>query len=538
VLLGPYVSEYYYLATYTILQFIVLGTAWNILGGYGGYVNFGTAGFFAIGCYTTIVLNKIFPMPLFFEMLAAAVTAGLVGLGTGYLTLRLRGVFFSIATLALAIVLQTLVVNWSFVGGARGVYVIRPPISGVLMAFFGFFVPNGISYVQFLVVLMVALAMFAVLAAWAVEKSWIGVGLAAIRDDESAAETSGVPSLRLKLIATTMSGAIMGMAGAPFPYYVTYVDPATAFGLAIAVNSIAMPLVGGTATWWGPVVGAILLGSAQQILTVTISSAANLFIVGVLLVVFLTAAPRGVVGIVRSSNILEATGITKRFDGFAALTSVDFALLKGERVGLIGPNGSGKSTFVNCITGILAPDEGSITFDANDITKTPAWLRARRGLARTYQIPRPFRGMTIQENIEVPLRFAVGHKSARVISEAAQVILDQVGLGEKSDLSPKGLTQVELRKLELGRALAARPKVLIADEVMAGLSESEVDEILALLNRLNAEGISILLIEHIMRAVMLFSQRIVVIVAGCKIADGLPDDVMQQEEVERAYLGE
>ena len=288
MLLGPHIGEYYYLATYTILQYIVLGTAWNILGGYGGYVNFGTAGFFAIGCYTTIVLNKIFPMPLFFEMLVAAVTAGLVGLGTGYLTLRLRGVFFSIATLALAIVLQTLIVNWSFVGGARGVYVIRPAISGVF-----------ISYVQFLVVLMVGLAIFAVLAAWAVEKSWIGIGLAAIRDDEAAAETSGVPSLRLKLIATTMSGAIMGMAGAPFPYYVTYVDPATAFGLAIAVNSIAMPLVGGTATWWGPVVGAILLGSAQQILTVTISSAANLFIVGILLVVFLTAAPRGVVGIVR-----------------------------------------------------------------------------------------------------------------------------------------------------------------------------------------------------------------------------------------------
>ena len=289
MLLGTRISEYYYLAAYTILQFVVLGTAWNILGGYGGYVNFGTAGFFAIGCYTTIVLDKIFSMPLLFDMLAAAATAGLVGFGMGYLTLRLRGVFFSIATLAFTIVLQTFIVNWSFVDGARGVYVIRPEVSGVF-----------VSYVQLLVALMVGLAIFAVLAAWAVEKSWIGIGLTAIRDDEAAAETCGVPSLRLKLIATTMSGALMGMAGAPFPYYVTYVDPATAFSLAIAVNSIAMPLVGGTAAWWGPVVGAVLLGSAQQILTVTISSAANLFIVGVLLVVFLTIAPSGVVGIVRS----------------------------------------------------------------------------------------------------------------------------------------------------------------------------------------------------------------------------------------------
>ncbi len=289
MLVGSRVSEYYYLAAYTILQFIVLGTAWNILGGYGGYVNFGTAGFFAAGCYTTIVLNKLFHLPLLIDVSAAAAIAGLMGFGMGYLTLRLRGVFFSIATLAMAIVLQTVVINWSFVGGGRGVYVVRPEISGLFD-----------SYAHLLVTLMIGLATCAALAAWAVEKSWIGIGLAAIKDNETAAETSGVPSLRLKLIAATMSGALMGMAGAPFPYYVSYVDPATAFSLAIAVNSIAMPLVGGTAAWWGPVVGAILLGSVQQILTVTISSAANLFIVGVLLVVFLTAAPRGIVGIVRA----------------------------------------------------------------------------------------------------------------------------------------------------------------------------------------------------------------------------------------------
>ena len=239
-----------------------------------------------------------------------------------------------------------------------------------------------------------------------------------------------------------------------------------------------------------------------------------------------------------SETILEARDISKRFGGFTALSGIDFALQKGERVGLIGPNGSGKSTFVNCLTGIFAPESGAMIFDGRDITRMPAWQRARHGLARTYQIPRPFRGMTVQENVEVPLRFVVGHTSARAIAEAAREILAQVGLGDKAAHSPKGLTQVELRKLELGRALAARPKVLIADEVMAGLSESEVDEILELLNRLNADGISIVLIEHIMRAVMMFSQRIVVIVAGCKIADGLPDEVMRQEEVERAYLGE
>jgi len=288
MLLSGRISEYYFLAAYTILQFVVLGTAWNILGGYGGYINFGTAGFFAIGCYTTVVLIKLGPMPLAVSMAAAAIVAALVGLGTGYLTLRLRGVYFSIATLALAIVLQTLVINWTLVGGARGIYVIRPAVSGIFS-----------SYVQLILVVMIGLTTVSLIIARAVERSWIGIGLAAIRDDEGAAETCGVPSLRLKLIATTLSGALMGLAGSLFPYFVTYVDPATAFGLPIAVNSIAMPLIGGTATWWGPVVGALLLGSTQQILTVTISSAANLFIVGLLLVAFLIVAPRGVVGLVR-----------------------------------------------------------------------------------------------------------------------------------------------------------------------------------------------------------------------------------------------
>jgi branched-chain amino acid transport system ATP-binding protein len=237
------------------------------------------------------------------------------------------------------------------------------------------------------------------------------------------------------------------------------------------------------------------------------------------------------------SAIIEASGVTKRFGGFTALSAVDFTLGPRERVGLIGPNGSGKSTFVNCLTGALSAEEGAIRFDGHDITRMPAWRRARLGLSRSFQIPRPFRGMTVRQNIEVPLMF-VGHHDRAHVEAEADIILGQVGLSARSGGSPRSLSQVELRKLELGRALAAKPRVLIADEAMAGLSESEVDEILDLLMRLNGEGIAIVLIEHIMRAVMRFSERVVVLVAGTKIADGAPAEVMAHPEVVRAYLGE
>ncbi|MBM3536624.1 MAG: branched-chain amino acid ABC transporter permease [Alphaproteobacteria bacterium] len=279
-------NEYLYLAAYTVAQYIVLATAWNILGGYTGYVNFGAAGFFATGAYTSVFLHKTVALPLFLMIPIAGLICAVLGLAMGYLTLRLRGVFFAIATLAMAIVLHTLVVNWSFVGGARGAYIIRPR---EVMLFAG--------YSQYLFATMLALAAIAVSVARWVEHSRLGRGLAAIRDDETAAECSGVPTLRLKLVATSLSGLLMGFAGAPFPYYVGYVDPAGAFNLAYGVNSIAMPLIGGMSSWVGPLIGAVLLGTLQQVLTVTISSAVNLLLVGVLLVTFVTVAPNGIVGL-------------------------------------------------------------------------------------------------------------------------------------------------------------------------------------------------------------------------------------------------
>jgi branched-chain amino acid transport system permease protein len=280
-------NDYVFFAGYTVLQFVVLATAWNILGGYTGYVNFGSAAFFALGAYATVFFHKFYPLPVPVLLIISAVVSGLVGFGMGYLTLRLRGAFFAIATLALAVVLQTLVVNWNYVGGARGAYVIRPAeVEGL-----------SLPYIQYLFLIMLALAVLAIATARIVEHSKLGYGFAAIRDDEMAAEASGVPTLRLKLIATTLSGALMGMAGAPFPYYIGYLQPSSAFALEYAVNSIAMPMIGGTSSWVGPLVGALLLGTLQQVTTVTISSAVNLLIVGVLLVGFVIIAPNGLIGL-------------------------------------------------------------------------------------------------------------------------------------------------------------------------------------------------------------------------------------------------
>ena len=281
-------SSYAFFMGYVVVQYIVLGTAWNILGGYTGYVNFGITAFFAIGAYSSVVLHKLTPVtPLPVMIAVGGVLAGLIGLGTGYLTLRLRGVYFSIATLALAVVVQTLITNWDFVGGARGAYVLRPRVAPLI----------GGEYVQYLFLTMLGLCVIVLSTARAIERSSLGYGFAAIRDDEAAAEASGVPTLKLKLIATTLSGGFMGMAGTPLPYYVTYLDPASSFSLNYAVNAIAMPLIGGTSSWLGPVVGAVLVGGLQEYIRVTISSAVNVLVAGVLLVAFVIVAPQGIVGL-------------------------------------------------------------------------------------------------------------------------------------------------------------------------------------------------------------------------------------------------
>ncbi len=280
-------NEYPFFAGYVILQFVVLSVAWTILGGYAGYVNFGTNAFFGVGVYTAVLLFKALGAPLGVQILAAAVVGGLLGFGVGLLTLRMRGIFFSIATIALAIIIETTITNWRFVGGAAGIQLQRPPV----MAPFD-------SYVKMLFFVQALLVVIAIAITRFIQNSRIGRGLQALRDDELAAECTGVPTLRLKLFACVISGALMSAGGAPAAMYLQFANPDSAFNLNYSVSVLAMSLIGGTAHWIGPVLGAILLGTTQQFLAVTISSEVNVLVLGVMLVLFVVAAPKGIIGLV------------------------------------------------------------------------------------------------------------------------------------------------------------------------------------------------------------------------------------------------
>jgi branched-chain amino acid transport system ATP-binding protein len=236
--------------------------------------------------------------------------------------------------------------------------------------------------------------------------------------------------------------------------------------------------------------------------------------------------------------LLEVEGLVKRFGGFTALNRVSLSVKAGERFGLIGPNGSGKTTLINCVSGALPVDSGSIRFEGREITALPPHQRTRLGIVRSFQIPKPFTSMTVRENLGIPLEYAAAGRAGGEGSADADEILESIGLHAKAHLRPAGLTQIEMRKLELARAMAARPKLLISDEAMAGLSSTEVDDILAILFPLNTQGITIIMIEHIMRAVMRFSERIAVLDAGERIAEGTPDEIVRNPAVEKAYLGE
>jgi branched-chain amino acid transport system permease protein len=284
-------NEYPFFAGYVVIQFVLLATAWNIAGGYAGYVNFGTAGFFGAGSYAAVAAALAFGAPLALQILIAALAGAAISLAVAYLSAQLRGVYYSIATIAVAVILEAIALNWSFVGGARGISYPRPPT------------PPGFSnYTAFLFVVMVVLAVAGVVIARFIEHSKLGRGLAAVRDNEMAAEACGVPTLTLKIVAITISGALMAVAGAPYALYASYIDPTAAFSMNYSLAALTMSLVGGTSTWVGPVIGAVLLAVIQQLLTVFASSQVNQFILGLILVFSVILLPGGAFALVRQQR--------------------------------------------------------------------------------------------------------------------------------------------------------------------------------------------------------------------------------------------
>lgn len=281
-------NQYPFFAGYVILQFIALAVSWSILGGYAGYVNFGTSAFFGVGVYSSVFLVKAFGAPLPVQILTASAIGALMGLALGLLTLRMQGIFFSIATIALTIIIETAITNWRYVGGAAGIQIQRPPVTAPFD-----------NYVEMLFFVQALLVVLAVAISRYIQNSWIGRGLQALKDDELAAECSGVPTLRLKLLACVISGALLCAVGSPAAMYLQYADPASAFNLNYSVSTLAMSLIGGTAHWAGPIIGAIVLGTTQQLLTVTISSEVNVLVLGLMLVLFVVGAPEGIIGLVR-----------------------------------------------------------------------------------------------------------------------------------------------------------------------------------------------------------------------------------------------
>ena len=552
---------------YLLLHWIVLATSWNILSGYAGYFSFGHGAFFGAGLYTTAVLASRFDWPFLYTLPVAALVAALLGLGLGAIVFRVKGVrgeLFALLTLAVTFVLATIVLNTPIDGGP-GIY-----LNGVAVPKIGPS-PSGTFYL-----LALAAAVMTLLIAWKVHVSKFGAGLFAIHDDEDAAEVIGVPTYQSKLIALGISCALAGLVGGIHALFVSYVTSSEVFSITVPLTVVLMSVLGGTRHWAGPMIGATVITCLLYSFTGGSMAVLGKAVIGLVLVASILFMPDGIFDFLRrrffsaevnkkvskrsfetdptlpniafdvspsrrnnsSEILLQSRGLTKSFNGLLALDRVDIEVRKGEILGLLGPNGSGKSTFINVVSGHYLPTAGEVFLDGKNITAIAAHRIARVGIARTYQIPRPFAHLTVLENVTLAAMYGAGSASSVQRGQAeAMKWLEFTQLDQKASALPNDLNLHQRKFLELARALAGKPSLVLLDEVLCGLTPAEIQTAVAMVKRIQNQGTTIVFVEHVMAAVMALTDRIVVLNQGQVLAQGNATEVMLRPEVMSAYLG-
>jgi branched-chain amino acid transport system permease protein len=549
---------------YLALFWIVLATSWNILSGYSGYFSFGHGAFFGAGVYTSATLAAKFDWPFLWTLPVAALIAAAIGVGVGAVAFRVKGVrgeLFALLTLAVTFVLATVVGNTPIDGGP-GVYLNSVPVPKI-----------GPTATSSLYLMMLVAAIATLLISWAIRTSRFGAGLFAIHDDEDAAEVMGVPTYRWKLAALAVSCALAGLAGGIHALFVSYVTTAETFNLTVPLTVVLMSILGGTRHWAGPAIGAVAITCLLFAFTGGTYAVLGKGVIGLILVIGILFMPQGIMGFrafartprgVMSSPppqpspsrgreqlptpaasgeatgevLLQVKGLSKSFRGLKALSNVTLEVRKGEILGLLGPNGSGKSTFINVVSGHYLPDGGEVWLDGRDIAGLPAHRIARAGIARTYQIPRPFMQMSVLDNVALAAMYAgAGLGSMEEGRREAAQWLAFTHLDGKADALPGELNLHQRKFLELARALASRPQLVLLDEVLCGLTPTEIQSAVQLIRRIRDQGTTIVFVEHVMDAVMALTDRIVVFDQGAMLAEGAPREVMQSPAVMSAYLG-
>jgi ABC-type branched-subunit amino acid transport system ATPase component/ABC-type branched-subunit amino acid transport system permease subunit len=559
VIVASIKNQYYQLMLTLVPVWATMGISWNVLSGYTGLVSFGHAAFFGLGAYATTLLFIKLGLTPWIGIPLGAVFSALAALLIGWPTFRLRGHYFALSMLAYPLAMLY-VFEWL---GYQEVSLPRR-------------LDNPAGYMQFsdnrvYSVIALGIMIVAMIISVRIEQTRFGKSLLAIKQNEIAAEAVGIDTFRWKMKAMAISGFIAGLVGGFYAVVLLVVTPQTVFGMLTSAQALIMALFGGVGIVWGPVIGAAVLVPLTEILHAELGDklpGIQGVVLGAAIIGIILYAPEGIYWKIRdlwvkrrggittgapgpataalpllpervidknAPILMEVTGLSKSFGGLKAVRDVTFSVKQGEILGIIGPNGAGKTTLFNLLNGIIPADSGAVTYGGKNLIGLQPNQVCARGIGRTFQIVRPFARLSILDNVVIG-----AYKAAATDEDAyllAREALARVGLAGDAHLQANGLTTRQLRLMELARALAGQPKILLLDETLAGLGADAVEEVLGVIRRLAAEGITIVIIEHTMQAMVRLADRFIVLNHGATLAEGPPSEVTRDEKVIEAYLG-